>query len=198
MDFEEIRDEYAADDDIISDEDKLTLVGVIRYLVLYVAIAALIFSVLTMLFRPAVTQGSSMEPTLLEGDQCLIMIFNYTPKRGDIAVMENPQIDGKYIVKRIIALAGDVLDIDPVTGAVIINGVLQEESYIKESTNTIYDSEFPLEIPEGTVFVMGDNRNNSIDSRTIASGPIQESALVGKVVFRFHPYDRISLLTAVV
>ena len=91
------------------------------------------------------------------------------------------------MVKRIIALGGDTVDIDFETGAVTLNGAVLEEPYISAPTTTGYDVEFPVTVPEGCVFVMGDNRPRSLDGRSTEVGFIDERDILGKVLLRVFP-----------
>lgn len=194
MDFEELREQSALEDDILSENEKSHLLRAIKSVVASAGIAVVIFLIVTMIYRPAVTKGGSMEPTLLDEDRCMIQVLNYTPRRGDIVVTENPQYSDKYIVKRIIAIEGDILDIDADTGDVLINGKIIDEPYIKEQTISAGNIEYPVLVPDGMVFLMGDNRNNSTDSRQEDTGMIKYENIVGKLVFRFYPFDRITWL----
>lgn len=95
------------------------------------------------------------------------------------------------IVKRIIAVAGQTVNIDFETGQVFVDGVPQEETYIAEPTTRKGDMEFPLYVQEGYLFVMGDNRNHSTDSRFSEVGLIDERMVLGKVLFRLFPLNDI-------
>lgn len=92
----------------------------------------------------------------------------------------------KPIVKRIIAVGGDTVDINFTTGVVTVNGT--EEDYTDELTSQQFDIAFPITVPEGSVFVLGDNRGNSLDSRSTRVGCVDERYIVGKVLFRFFPF----------
>ena len=92
-------------------------------------------------------------------------------------------------VKRVIAKGGDTISIDYASGTVTVNGEVLDEDYIAEPTYLGYDVEFPYTVPEGTVFVMGDNRNNSLDSRSSYVGCIDERDILGKVLVCFLPFS---------
>ena len=96
---------------------------------------------------------------------------------------------GRPLVKRVIAKGGDTISIDYATGTVEVNGKALEEDYIAEPTYLGYDVEFPYTVPEGTVFVMGDNRNASLDSRSSYVGCIDEQDILGKVLLCFLPFS---------
>jgi len=123
--------------------------------------------------------GSSMNDTLQDGDQVLCVRF-VKPKKGDIIICDTD--DGKRLVKRVIATSGDTISIK--NGAVILNDEVLNEPYIKESMQYIPENsfEYPLTIPEGRYFVMGDNRNHLTDSRDTRCGLISKNKIVGKVV----------------
>ena len=143
-----------------------------------------------------------MNNTLQDQDRVISTNFLYTPSRGDIVVIQADrlvnQVTGKYgepIIKRVIALAGDTIRFDFDNGGVYLKKAgesdfeLLEEDYIAEPTYLGYDVEFPYTVPEGTVFVMGDNRNASLDSRSTYVGCIDEQDILGKVLFCFLPFS---------
>ncbi|MBQ2865471.1 MAG: signal peptidase I [Clostridia bacterium] len=139
-------------------------------------------------FRMSGVMGGSMEPTLHETDRVLLRVIGYSePQRGDIVVVSAPQYKQGPLVKRIIAVGGDVIDIDAVTGEVYINGELQYEPYISELIRKRGDMDYPVTVPEGFVFFMGDNRNGSTDSRDSSIGMQPVSNIIGKVFFRIWP-----------
>ena len=141
--------------------------------------------------RLIMVSGSSMVPTLYENDRLIVWAAGYTPARGDVVVVDDYIDYGKPLVKRVIAKGGDEVDIDFVTGTVSVNGTVLEEPYVAQPTYESFDVEFPMTVPEGTVFVLGDNRNASSDSRTSVIGCIDERDVMGKVVFRFSPFNRM-------
>jgi signal peptidase I len=149
-----------------------------------VVVLAVIFS---FVFRIMQVSGESMWPTLWSGDKLLCWGAGYTPQRGDIVILDSNTSYGKPLVKRIIALGGDTVYIDFEAGTVSVNGEELNEDYLEVPTLLSYDVEFPVTVPEGTVFVMGDNRNNSLDSRSSSVGYIDERDVLGKVLFCFMP-----------
>ncbi|MEG0853779.1 MAG: signal peptidase I, partial [Angelakisella sp.] len=153
-----------------------------------------IFSLIAMYFKPTLTHGYSMKPTLTEGDRAIAMVRRYTPAYGDVVIIRDLHKADKFLVKRIIGLSGDLIDIDFSTGVVTRNGVVIEEPYIPEPTTTPGDVTFPLAVPEGHAFVMGDNRNHSTDSRTTYTGTIPVENIEGKVLFRFHPIEKFGVI----
>lgn len=150
-------------------------------------VAALVVVTIAFLFcfRVFNVEGPSMRPTLENGDKVVVSTIGYKPKQGDIVVLSGTDGLKKPIVKRVIAVAGDVVDINFTTGIVTVNG--KEESYSDELTNQQADLAFPITVPEGTVFVLGDNRDVSLDSRSSRVGCVDERMIVGKVLFRFFP-----------
>ncbi|MBR2875790.1 MAG: signal peptidase I [Clostridia bacterium] len=148
--------------------------------------ALLVITVLfTLFFRVVNVSGPSMMPTLNDGDKIIISATGYEPERGDIVVLSGAAGISETIVKRIVAVGGDKVDINFTTGIVTVNGV--EEEYTDVLTVQQFDIAFPITVPEGTVFVLGDNREKSLDSRSTEIGCIDERYIVGKVVYRVFP-----------
>ncbi len=149
--------------------------------------------VFTFIFRIVGVDGKSMQNTLQDGDRLIISHLFYQPKAGDIVVVTQPNAVNKPLIKRIIALGGQTVDIDTERGLVYVDGVVINEPYIKEPTVRIPNPPmtFPYTVPEGKVFVMGDNRNNSLDSRSTDVGPIDERYILGKAIFRIYPLNRL-------
>ena len=129
--------------------------------------------------------GSSMEPVLHEGD--FVVVVRYAaPKRGDIMAFYS---GGKILVKRVIGLPGEKVDMDA-DGRVYIDGEQLDEPYLEKAASGGCDIDLPCQVPEGSVFVMGDNRGVSADSRNLAIGCIPEEQMIGKLIFRVWPTDR--------
>ena len=141
--------------------------------------------------RTATVSGPSMLPTLRDGDRLLLVQAGYhDPQYGDVVVIDRSQKGEPPIIKRVIGRAGDEIDIDFETGQVRRNGQTLDEPYLNEPTLTRRDVKFPVTVPEGSVFVMGDNRNHSADSRTREIGMIDLRRVMGKAVYRFLPAGR--------
>lgn len=162
---------------------------------------SLIFAVITILLlftfciRIVGVSGTSMVPTLQNGDWLAVRAINMQIGRGDIVVVTQPNSLNEPLIKRVIAVGGDVLDIDFASGTVTLNGEVLEEPYIAEETHRKYDVAFPLTVPEGYLFVMGDNRNQSIDSRSSSIGLIDGRYVLGVAEFRFYPFGEWKLET---
>ena len=149
-----------------------------------------VMAVLMLSLRIIVVDGPSMERTLLNGDYMLLVsnMFYKEPKHGDVVVVSKQAYDnGKPIVKRVIATEGQTVDIDFNEGVVYVDGVAQDEPYTKTLTTLKEGTVFPLVVEEGKVFVMGDNRNNSKDSRSTQIGQVDKREVLGKVAFILFP-----------
>jgi signal peptidase I len=156
-------------------------------------LTALMLVIIVMIFFlcPADVDGGSMEPTLHDGDRLVFTDIGFTPSQGDIVIVDSEGL-GKFIVKRVIATAGQTLDIDFATGKVTVDGVVLEENYINSETHRDEGGQtYPLVVPENCVFVMGDNRDNSTDSRDSRVGFIDDSDIYGKVIFRVYPFTKM-------
>lgn len=147
------------------------------------------------LFRVIDVKGTSMFPTLNDGDKMLVSGVMYKPRNGDIVVFKKDSYDpNKALVKRVIATAGQEVNIDFDTGEIWIDGVLLEEDYIADLTLTKLDFVGPAEVPEGCVFVMGDNRNMSIDSRKAEISMVDERLILGRVYAVIFPIEEAKML----
>ena len=146
-----------------------------------------VFVIFTFVFRAVGVDGSSMVPTLHDGDWMAVRSIVTEVKRGDIVIITQPWDRNVPIVKRVIAVSGDVVNIDFNLHEVYVNGEKLNEPYINEPTALSYDMQFPLTVGEGKVFVMGDNRNDSLDSRSSRIGLIDERYIFGKAEVRLHP-----------
>ena len=163
---------------------------IIEYLHDLIYIVAVVIVLFLLCFRMVVVNGSSMYNTLVDGDY-LLLISNTlyrNPQQGDIVVISKDSYDdGKSIVKRVIATEGQTVDIDFEAGIVYVDGVALEEDYTYTKTNLNEGISFPLVVEDGHVFVLGDNRNMSKDSRSPQIGQVDCREIVGKAVFLFKP-----------
>ena len=183
---------------------------------------AIAFVIKTFLFDFVVVDGPSMHPTLVHGDRLIITKLNYKPESQDIIVLDssyknrnayyddlgglNPVekfieyfslpagLKHKYYVKRVIGMPGQVVDI--IDNKVYVDGKPLDESGYYNGETFEYDSNvsFPFTVSEGSVFVMGDNRPQSKDSRSSDLGEVPMEAILGKCVFRLFPFDSIGVL----
>lgn len=138
--------------------------------------------------------GRSMLPTLENGDLLLVSRLFWTPKNGDVVIVSKSSFRSEPIVKRIVATGGQTIDIDFAAHEVFVDGEKLTEPYINEPTARDLGMTFPQTVPEGCVFVMGDNRNESDDSRDPALGMVDEGYLQGKVLFRYWPFRKIGFI----
>ena len=149
-----------------------------------------ILLVFLLLFRVIVVSGPSMNQTLVHGDYLLLLnnLLYTQPKQGDIVVAAKDSFkNGEPIIKRVIATEGQWVDIDFDTGIVYVNGNALDEPYTNTPTNLYEGVDFPLLVEEGCIFVMGDNRNESKDSRSPEIGQIDKREILGKAIFLFLP-----------
>lgn len=163
---------------------------------LYEWIQSLVGSVLVVVaiftfgIRMLGVDGHSMLNTLQHGDRLMVVnpIFYHDYKYGDIVILRKTGVfDNEPIVKRVIATGGQTVDIDFSEGVVYVDGEALEEDYIREPTYTAEGTEFPLTVPERSIFVMGDNRNGSSDSRDYRLGTVDTRYVIGKAAFLLFP-----------
>lgn len=134
--------------------------------------------------------GSSMVPTFHDKDSVIISNIFYEPQQGDVVVLRKLQFQDKPIIKRIIAVEGQTVDIDFEKGIVYVDDQPLNEPYIAEPTLTPLDFDGEITVPEDCVFVMGDNRNNSTDSRSSLIGCVDTRYIMGKVLLRILPINQ--------
>ncbi|MBE6954913.1 MAG: signal peptidase I [Ruminococcaceae bacterium] len=173
------------------------------YLLLHdvVYMVAIVTLVFTFVVRMVGVSGPSMTPTLLDGDYVLVQ-SNFTYKNvevGDVVVMLVRSYDDQPIVKRVIATEGQTVNIDFWEGKVYVDGVLLDEPYINNYDLNPYQTtkdyalgmEYPLTVPEGKIFVLGDNRDHSADSRYADIGLVDERCILGRVMLIVWPFSEI-------
>ena len=150
----------------------------------------MVVAIFTFGIRMLGVDGHSMLNTLQHDDRLLVVnpIFYHDYQYGDIVILrKNGVFDNDPIVKRVIAVGGQTVDIDFDAGVVYVDGEALEEDYIREPTYTAEGAEFPLTVPEGSIFVMGDNRNGSSDSRDYRLGTVDTRYVIGKAAFLIFP-----------
>ena len=153
-------------------------------------IIAAILTVYMLFFRVVVVIGPSMYDTLIQGDRLLLISSSIyqEPKQGDIVICSKDSFDnGRCFVKRVIATEGQTVDINFVTGEVKVDGEVLDEPYLYSPTNRDEGMEFPLMVGDGQVFVMGDNRERSTDSRSPMIGLVDERQILGKAIMIISP-----------
>ena len=149
-----------------------------------------VVAIFTFVIRMMGVDGHSMLNTLQHGDRLLVVnsMLYHDYKYGDIVILrKNGVFDDDPIVKRVIAVEGQTVDIDFTEGIVYVDGEALEEDYIREPTYTAEGTEFPLTVPEGSIFVMGDNRNGSSDRRDYRLGTVDTRYVIGKAAFLIFP-----------
>ena len=149
-----------------------------------------VVAIFTFVIRMMGVDGHSMLNTLQHGDRLLVVnsMLYHDYKYGDIVILrKNGVFDDDPIVKRVIAVEGQTVDIDFAEGIVYVDGEALEEDYIREPTYTAEGTEFPLTVPEGSIFVMGDNRNGSSDSRDYRLGTVDTRYVIGKAASLIFP-----------
>ena len=154
-------------------------------------VSAVLIIVLAFTFAARVmgVEGPSMRQTLQAGDRLLVLNVPLAGqyRQGDIVIARKQTFSEEPIVKRVIAVGGQTVDIDFGSGTVYVDGEALEEDYINDRTYTDEGTAFPLTVPEGSVFLMGDNRNMSTDSRAPRIGTVDTRYLIGKAVFLLFP-----------
>ena len=167
-------------------EYRKLLRNTISSLIVVAAIAVLV----SMLFLPVLrVTGTSMTPTL-QNDELVVCRKRGTFQSGDIIAF---YFNNKILLKRVIGVAGDIIDIDD-SGTVYVNGEALEEPYLNEKALGECDIELPYQVPDERVFVMGDHRSTSVDSRSTAVGCVAEEAVVGKLILRVWPVKQFEVL----
>ena len=156
----------------------------VQSLVTALVICVLVF---TFVVRVVSVSGTSMLDTLHNNDRILVSDLFYTPKQGDIVVLRKESFSSDPIVKRVIALEGQTVDIDFGAGIVYVDGVALEEPYTLEPTRRRIDFVEETVVPEGCLFVLGDNRNGSTDSRDLRIGCVDQRLVIGHALFLLIP-----------
>lgn len=172
--------------------------SVFEWLEEFVIAVSVIVLLLSFVVRIVTVSGSSMEPNYYHNDRLIITAHSGGIKEGDVIVVVDAL--NEPIIKRVVATEGQIVDLDQETGVVYVNGIARDESkYGIENgitfihPNAVDPLEFPLTVPENHIFVLGDNRKVSNDSRYGEIGLIDERKVLGKAIFDIYPFDKIGL-----
>ena len=197
----EIENEITPNNEESTQKKSSFLRSVIENLEVVVSAACAVILIFTLGFRVCAVNGTSMYPTLDHEDKLLVSNLFYTPERGDIIVFHMTGEDkfNEPLVKRVIATGGEWIDIDFNTWVVRVadnpemeNAMIVDEPYIYlGELPRYYGMQFPVQVPEGHLFVMGDNRYGSADSRNSMCGFVDERRVMGKVIMRLYPFTEI-------
>lgn len=178
---------------------------VFEYVEMFSVALCVVMLIFMLAFRLCTVRGASMEHTLYENEKLVVSNLFYTPKRGDVIIFHQTGHYNEPIVKRVIATGGEWVDMEfhgrGNEQKIVIRIYDERMNLIEELDESAYvyldptrhleaDYEFPIYVPEGYLFVLGDNRNNSADSRSITIGLVDERRVLGKVLFRVSPFDR--------
>ena len=183
---------------------------IFEWLEIFASVIVAVVLLFTFVIKVATIEGQSMEKTLFGGQKVIISDFLYTPKNGDIVVIsrnsqnsytEDLSVSNMPIIKRVIATEGQTVGIDFEKGVVYVDGKPLEENYTNTPTNLKYDIEYdvnnPVTVPKGHVFVLGDNRNNSLDSRSSQigeNGMVDTRYILGRALVRVFPLSELGVL----
>ena len=201
---------HAADPDQAAGEEKTPVDPYkdtyewIHCIVISVIVCVLVF---VLVARVIQVQGRSMLPNLVQGDRLVITRLAGDYEQGDIVVLKAEKFKDEPLVKRVIGTGGQTITLDFATGDITVDGVTLDEPYIFERTIDSYnitdpekdvtESSVTITVPEGHLFCMGDNRNNSSDSRVASIAYIDTRDVMGKAVFRIYPFDKIGPIKGV-
>ncbi len=170
--------------------------GLLRVVIFIAVVLVLVWALRTYVFQTYEIPSGSMEDTIMTGDMVFAEKVSYyvrDPEAGDIVTFDDPQIAGRVLIKRCIATGGQTVDINDMDGLVYVDGQPLSESYVKGETYTLNGGvSYPYTVPEGYIWVMGDNRTNSQDSRYFGAIPI--SSVTGRGALIYWPIQDIGLL----
>jgi signal peptidase I len=184
---------------VIKRKDRRILREVIEILTVIVAAVIITTLLRTFVISQYEIPTGSMVPTIEIGDRLFAEKVSYyfaEPRRGDIVTFNDPIEEGRVLIKRCIATGGEVVNLKD--GKVVVDGLVLDEPYTHDKLSLPLDQmagvhiTYPYTVPEGSIWVMGDNRTNSLDSRYF--GPISQKDVTGKALFRFLPFDRFGAI----
>ena len=164
---------------------------IVSVVVSAVAVIAIVFTFIT---RVLVVSGASMNPTLNNGDTVAISSLKRSFDYGDIVIVAQPNAMHKTLIKRVIAVGGQTVDIDSEKGIVYVDGKALDEPYVNAPVHDRENFEGKITVPKGSVFVMGDNRNASTDSRDARLGCVDTRYIMGRVYFTLFPVKNIGVV----
>lgn len=191
--------EPPAEETKLSDSDALKVDLYFWLQALVMALVGLIL-VFTFVGRIIGVDGQSMMPTLHDHDMLLLQSIGYRPRHGDVVVLSKKTFqNGQPIVKRVIAVGGQTVDIDYATSTVYVDGAALDEPYILDPLMRDLGSRYAthIEVPEGSIFVMGDNRNNSTDGRSPEIGVVDERCVLGHALFVLLPFQDAGIVESI-
>ena len=195
---EEVNEEIIEEtfEEEIEEPKKGILREILDWLICIVVAVAIALVIRNYVFTLVNVSGHSMDPTLNDRDVLYVNRFMYEPEIGDIIVFKPKNSPETPYVKRVIALEGQVVEFDYDTGSVIVDGKTYDEDYILEPIDALHfgNMTYPFTVPEDHVFAMGDNRNNSSDSRLTSVGAVSEESIIGKAIFRIFPLGQFGSL----
>jgi len=167
----------------------------IEWIKAFIFAGLIVLIIFGFLIKPVEVKGHSMEPTLQNGDRLVIWMLGYEPQSGDTVILSENTGLHEALVKRVIAVAGQTVEIDA-EGNLLVDGSLLHEDYTLEPIDPAHhgDWDYPVIVPEGRIFVMGDNRNHSTDSRSKEVGFVEVEEVVGKVFIRIAPFGSFGLI----
>ena len=168
--------------------------GVYSFLSTVIGCTLCIFAVFLFGIRIAEVDGNSMYPGLVSGDKIIISGIFYTPEYGDIVAIGRADSNNNSFIKRIVGLPGDEVDIKFDTHIVTVNGYVVPETYkVNAALSEKGDLTYPVTVPENCVFVLGDNRDDSLDSRFSEIGFIKLDEIAGKALYRIYPFGNFNI-----
>ena len=196
MYFKEKEEQALADNQFVVAKEEGAVSGFYDWIKCIIFAISIVVICLTFVFRLVDVEGSSMDDTLATKDKVIVTNLFYTPKTNDIIVISHGEEYANPIIKRVIATEGQSIELDYENDRIIVDGVVLEEAYIDDSTfgGNYGDNVIPEIIPEGKIFVMGDNRKVSLDSRSKEIGLIDEENVIGKAQFVAFPFNDFGYL----